>query len=66
MKSLLDFRIARVAVAAVAAAGLGASLGTGVAAAQGKSATAIERKAAAGTKADERRPINRAKGRKVG
>ena len=69
MKSLLEFRTARVAVAvaAVAAAGLTASLGTtSVATAQGKPDVAIERKAASGSKADERRPINRAKGRKVG
>ncbi len=67
MKSLLELRTARVADAAVAAFGLSASLGSGVAAAaKGKPAVAVERKAAAGKKAHERRPVTSGEGRKVG
>ncbi len=66
MKSLFEFRAARAVAVAVAIAGLSASLGTGVAAAKDKPSVAIERKAAAGTKADERRPIAGGEGRKVG
>jgi hypothetical protein len=67
MKSLFELRTARVAVAAVAAVGLSASLGSGVAAAaKGKPPVAVERKAAAGKKADERRPVTSGEGRKVG
>lgn len=65
MKSLLRFRPARAAVAAMAAVGLSASLGTGMAAA-GKPDNAVERSAEAGSTADDNgRPVT-SEGRKVG
>lgn len=64
MKSLLESRPGRVAVAAVAALGLSASLGTGVAAA--KPANAVERSAEAGTVSDDKRGVFTSQGRKVG
>ena len=65
MKSLLESRPARVAVAAVATLGLSASLGTGVAAAA-KPAAAEERTVDAGAQADDKRSTFSSQGRKVG
>lgn len=67
MKSLLEFRAARFAVAAIAAAGLSASLGTGAAAAaRTKPDVVTERSGKGSAKVAERRPSVTDQGRKVG
>ncbi len=64
MKSLLESRPARAAVAALAALGLSASLATGVAAA--KPASSVERTADADSKSKDDPVVFSGQGRKVG
>lgn len=65
MKSFLESRPGRVAVAAVATLGLSASLGTGVATAA-KPAAADARTVEAGSISDDKRGVFTSQGRKVG
>lgn len=65
MKSLLESRPARAAVAAIAAVGLSASLGTGIAAAA-KPASSVERSADEDSKTKDDPVVFSGQGRKVG
>ena len=66
MKSLLELRRTRVAVAAIAACALTGSLGAGMAAAASRPAVAVERSSETRSVADEHRPSVQTQGRKVG
>ncbi len=66
MKSLLEFRMTRIAVAAVAAAAVTGSLGAGMAAAASQPAVAVERSSERRSVAEDHRPYGGTEGRKVG